>query len=85
MEYTGTAAAYVASAGNLSFGSTTAGALAVTDALNVVNMVPLFNMPAEQFATLRTWYGAGYTVPGTANAPSSTVLNGEPLNWYAPY
>ena len=24
-------------------------------------MVPLFNMPAEQFASLRTWYGVGST------------------------
>jgi len=22
-------------------------------------MIPLFNMPAEQFASLRTWYGVG--------------------------
>jgi len=41
-------------------------------------------MPAEQFNTLRTWYGYGYTTDGT-KLIGSGVNTGNWNNWYAPY
>jgi len=85
MEYTAQATSTLAT-GTLAMGApTTAGDFAGTEGLNVVNYVPLFNMPAAQFASLRTWYGAGFTVPGSATPGTLQVAPTEFLNWYAPY
>jgi len=48
------------------------------------NFVPRFGMPAEQFNTLRTWYGMGYAVDGTKVAGTGAAT-GYFTNWYAPY
>jgi len=41
-------------------------------------------MPAQQFATLRTWYGKGYLADGT-KAVGAGALVAENMDWYAPY
>ena len=35
------------------------------------SMLPLFHMPAEQFASLRTWYGQGATAVDAVTGMSS--------------
>lgn len=45
-------------------------------ALSFSNYVPLFWMPAEQFASLRTWYGQGSTAADDVTGMSS--------NWMSP-
>ena len=42
--------------------------------------IPKFNMPADQFATLRTWYGEAGTIGGldpTANLPAAWLTPGQ--------
>jgi len=86
MEYTGKAATYSAVNGALTMSATTDGTQLATAAINNSNYVPLFNMPANQFATLRTWYGKGYTTEGTKVLGANTgPLAAEYTNWYAPY
>jgi|TARA_B110001450_G_scaffold138902_1_gene130184 hypothetical protein len=61
MEYTAsTSTTFVPKNGSLVKGAGNAdGVITADEALAAGNMVPLFTMPAEQFATLRTWYGEG--------------------------
>lgn len=60
MEYTtGAASADLASLGYLSQNGAVDGYVTSSVALQQSTFVPLFNMPAAQFATLRTWYGSG--------------------------
>jgi hypothetical protein len=41
-------------------------------------MLPLFTMPAVEFASLRTWYGQGtWTVDATTNMPSNWMSPGQ--------
>lgn len=76
MEYT-TASSWDATQGSLKL-QQTAGIYALDESVNSLNYVPLFNMPAAQFSTLRTWYGNGL------GAVASTALANEQANWYAP-
>jgi len=54
-----------------------------TDGYNTANeavagptvMVPLFTMPGEQFATLRTWYGEGELKIDTTTGASASWLS----------
>lgn len=76
MEYT-TASSWSATTGSLKL-QQTEGYYATDESVNSGNYVPLFNMPAAQFSTLRTWYGNGL------GATTSTALAIEQANWYAP-
>jgi len=60
MEYTtGSAVSFTATNGSLVTGLNTTGFYTGNESLAPGNLTPLFTMPAEQFATLRTWYGEG--------------------------
>jgi len=86
MEYTTAAAAFSAAAGSLTTDASSTGYVAANVGVNLTNYVPLFDMPAEAFNTLRTWYGRGYVTPGTAVAAgATTTLNGFTDNSFAPY
>ena len=42
------------------------------------NYIPKFNMPADQFATLRTWYGeAPLTINDVSNLPAAWLTPGQ--------
>ena len=75
MEYTH-ATSYVDTAGSLKQAQAQ-DVFAMDDAVNYGNKVPLFNMPAAQFSTLRTWYGQA------AGSTTGPVGSGLPA-WYAP-
>jgi hypothetical protein len=75
MEYTH-ATSYSAATGSLKQAQAE-NVFAMDDAVNYTNKVPLFNMPAAQFSTLRTWYGQ-------ATAASSGVVGTNQPAWYAP-
>lgn len=78
MEYVG-AAAYSGATGALQENASTTGYQPADTALSVETFLPTLTMPAVQFATLRTWYGAG-----GADGVTTEILNGYPSNWYAP-
>ena len=60
MEYTAsTLSSFNDSNGSLVPGAGTGGLIKEDEALAPTSYVPLFTMPANQFATLRTWYGEG--------------------------
>ena len=54
------------------------GFIATDKGLSQFSMLPLFTMPAIQFASLRTWYGQGaWTTDATNNMPSSWMSPGQ--------
>lgn len=74
MEYVGTTSGSVSVDGALVANISSTGYTAATDALNIVNKVPLFTMPQAQFNMLRTWYGAGGATTASTFA-----------DWFSPY
>jgi len=73
MEYVTKDAAWDAAVGALKEGTLTSGFRATGAATTPTTFVPLFDMPAAAFASLRTWYGAG-----------ALAGSGAPANWFAP-
>jgi hypothetical protein len=76
MEYT-TAASFSAATGSLGENGSSTGYVAAGVGASRGTYLPHFAAPADQFATLRTWYG-----DGAATAAGS--LTGQPAAWYAP-
>jgi hypothetical protein len=74
MEYVGTTSGTTSADGKLVANISSTGYTAATDALNIVNKVPLFTMPQAQFNMLRTWYGKG--------GATTTSTFGD---WFSPY
>jgi len=62
--------------GSLSIAEDTTGLIKATDALANGNMTPLFTMPGDSFATLRTWYGEG--------AMAVNAVTQQPATWLSP-
>lgn len=79
MEYTASAATtFSATNGSLVPGLNTTGFYTGNESLAAGNMTPLFTMPAEQYATLRTWYGEGaLTNDGMTGQSSSWLSTGQ--------
>ena len=75
MEYTASSTtSFVAANGSLVPGAGS-GLIKEAEALDAGNMTPLFTMPAEQFATLRTWYGEGAIAVDTMTQQSANWLS----------
>ena len=75
MEYTASSTtSFVAANGSLVPGAGS-GLIKEAEALDAGNMTPLFTMPAEQFATLRTWYGEGAVAVDTMTQQSANWLS----------
>jgi hypothetical protein len=73
MEYTTDAATTFSTAtGSLVQGLYTTGFVTGNEALSL-SMTPLFTMPANQYATLRTWYGEGVL--------SNDLVSGQSAAW----
>lgn len=86
MEYTATVAgtAYAAAVGSLATASIDAtnglGYVATSAAVTAGTFIPMFHMPADQFATLRTWYGEASVagaLDATANLPAAWLTPGQ--------
>jgi len=82
MEFTSTATtvSYSAAQGSLQDSEATAqdGYIFPASAVTKGTYIPRFNMPADQFATLRTWYGEA-SVEGAVDATA-----GLPAAWLTP-
>jgi len=84
MEFTSTATtvSYTAAQGSLQDSEATAqdGYIFASSAVTKGTYIPRFNMPADQFATLRTWYGEA-SVEGaldtTSNLPAAWLTPGQ--------
>jgi hypothetical protein len=84
MEFTSTAetVSYLAAQGSLQSSEATAqdGYIFPASAVTKGTYIPRFNMPADQFATLRTWYGEA-SVSGaldtTADLPAAWLTPGQ--------
>jgi len=82
MEYTAsTANAFVNTNGSL-VPAAGSGVIKSAEGLARGNMTPLFTMPADQFATLRTWYGEGAaTIDSyTGQTSSWSSVGGAPIS-----
>jgi len=86
MEYTATiqGSGYLPHIGSLATsstdGTTGLGYVSTTAAVTSGTFIPMFHMPADQFATLRTWYGEA-SIAGaldtTANLPAAWLTPGQ--------
>lgn len=80
MEYTAQGTSFDGSKGSL-VPSAEGGLILANEGLAAGNYTPLFTMPADQFATLRTWYGEGSLVidPVTQQTSTWSSAGGAPI------
>jgi len=80
MEYTAQGVSFDQSKGSL-VASAQGGVMLVNEGLAAGNYTPHFTMPANQFATLRTWYGEGNLLidPVTQQTSTWSSAGGAPI------
>lgn len=76
MEYTSGSGNFAIASQSLQGSAASAGFQQLAPALSLTTMLPLFWMPADQFGSLRTWYGQGAAVTDVATQQSQ--------NWMSP-
>lgn len=79
---TSTGTSFAATTGYLleTAAATTAGTQQDYAGVGFGNYVPRFTMPADQFATMRTWYGNN-----TARQLTTSQYGTQSTNWFTPY